>query len=213
MKNLIFSIICSVVMIPLALFAQDEKTTPIVTNLTQKIQKSSGIKADFIMTYYDAKDKKQNSISGKLKIKGDSYMVDMSTHKIYCDGNDVINYLVSDKEIQLSKYNKNDLLSPSQLFSMNLQANFTYKFISNTLFTGKKVTVIEFTPKKSNKTIKNMHLFVDENNNVLGGKFFDNKGGYYYYTLANINMNSNLKTSDFTFNYKALAGVEIIDLR
>lgn len=213
MKHLIISIIFIVSFIPHILFAQDKITTPIVTNLTQKIQNSTGIKADFIMTYFDAKNKKQNSISGKLKIKGESYMVDMNSHKIYCDGKDVLNYLVSDKEIQLSKYNSNDLLSPSQLFSLNLQANFTYKFISNTLFTGKKVTVIEFTPKKSNKTIKNMHLFVDNNNNVLGGKFFDNKGGYYYYTLANVNMNSNLKPSDFTFNYKALAGVEIIDLR
>lgn len=213
MKNVFLTILFSISIFPLTINAQDAKSTPIVTNLTEKIQKSTGVKADFIMTYYDAKNVKQNTISGKLKIKGDSYMVDMNSHKIYCDGNDVINYLVADKEIQLSKYNKNDLLSPSQLFSASLQSNFTYKYFSKTLFAGKNVSVIEFTPKKSNKTIKNMHLFVDEKNNVLGGKFFDNKGGYYYYTLANINMNSNLKASEFTLNYKAIAGVEIIDLR
>lgn len=194
-------------------FSQDQKSTPIVNKLTSKIQNSSGVKGEFIMSYYDAKNVKKNSIKGNLKIKGDSYMIDMSTHRIYCDGKDIINYLISSNEIQLSKYNANDLLSPSQLFSANLQSNFSYKYFSQTLFAGKKVSVIEFTPKKTNKTMKNMHLFVDDNNNILGGKLFDNKGGYYYYTLRNINMNANLKPSEFTLNYKALGGVEIIDLR
>jgi len=194
--------------------AQDAKSTPIVNTLTSKIQTSSGIKADFIMSYYDAKNVKKNTMSGKFKIKGESYAIDMSSHKIYCDGRDVINYLVNSKEVQLSKYNSNDLLSPYQLFNSQLQHNYKYKYLSSTLFSGKAVDVIEFTPAKENKSIKSMHLFVDsKTNTIIGGKLFDKKGGYYYYTLNNVQMNASLKASDFTFNYKALSGVEVVDLR
>lgn len=194
--------------------AQDSKSTPIVNTISSKIKSSTGIRAKFVMSYYDSKNVKKSSVNGQLKIKGDSYAIEMSTHKIYCDGNDVINYLVNSKEVQLSKYNRNDLLTPTQLFNAQLQSNFKYKYISSTTVSGKSVNVIEFTPIKSNKSVKNMHLFVDASSNtIIGGKLFDNKGGYYYYTLSDVNMNSSLKPSDFSFNYKALNGVEVVDLR
>lgn len=194
--------------------AQDSRSTPIVNSITQKIKASAGIKANFVMTYYDAKNVKKTSLSGQLKIKGDSYVVDMPSHRIFCNGDDVINYLVSNKEIQLSKYNKNDLLSPTQLFNAQLSTNFTYKYYSSTTLAGKKVDVIELLPKKPNKSLTSLHLYVESaTKNIIGGKLFDKNGGHYYYTLSSVNMNSPISASEFNFNYKALSGVEIVDLR
>lgn len=212
-KVVIYSLLTLGVFTTNEITAQDSKSTPIISQVSQNISKSSGIQTDFVMTYYDNKNTKKQSMSGKLKMKGDSYVVNMNNHKIYCDGQTVINYLVNNKEVQLSKFNRNDLLSPSQLFSANFGTNFSYKYFSSTTLNGKNVSVIEFVPKRSNKSVKKMHLFIDQTNKVIGGKLFDSAGGYYYYTLSNTNMNAKTSANEFTLNYKALAGVEVIDLR
>ncbi len=197
------------------LYAQDEKSTPIIQKLNAKLDKANTIKAEFTTLYNSAKGVTKSKISGKLTIKGDKYIIDMGSHRIYNNGKEVFTYLVDAKEVQISKYNPtSDPISPASLFSGDFTKGFNYKYIGEKTIGSRKVHQIELTPQKPNKSYVRLVFFIDEANyEISGGNVYEKNGNFYTIAISGLNMKANVPDNEFTLDTKMLKGVEVIYLK
>jgi len=70
------------------------------------------------------------------------------------------------------------------------------------------------TPFDKSKPYFKIKLFIEKaTSNIAKAKVFDKNGNRYTYFVSNFTPNPNLPDLFFTFDQKAYAGVEVIDLR
>lgn len=195
--------------------AQDAKSTPIIQKLNDKLKSSKAIKAKFFTLYNNAKGETRSKFEGELTIKGNKYIIDMGSHKIYNNGTQVFTHLVNAKEVQVAKYNPDsDPISPATLFSGDFISGHTYTYLAEKTIAGRKVHQIELTPKKANKSYVRLELFIDvATSQMSGGNLFEKNGNYYSISITNLNANAQVSDSDFTLDVKGMAGVEVIYLK
>lgn len=195
--------------------AQDAKSTPVIQKLNEKLKSSTGIKANFFTLYNNAKGETRSKFTGELTIKGDKYIIDMGSHKIYNNGAQVFTYLVNAKEVQITTYKpETDPISPATLFSGDFISNHTYSYLGEKTIAGRQVHHIELKPKKANKSYVRLELFVDAvTSEMSGGNLYEKNGNFYSISITKLNSNAKIPDAAFTLDVKGLAGVEVIHLK
>lgn len=196
-------------------YAQDEQSAPIIKKLNDKLNGAKSIKSNFTTLYNNSKGVTKSTFSGQLTIKGNMYIIDMGSHKIYNNGNQIYTYLVDAKEVQVSKYDPNaDPISPASLFSGDFTKGFDYKYIGEKTISKRKVHQIELKPQKPNKAYVRLVLFIDvATSEISGGNVYEKNGNYYTIAITGLNMKANVPDKEFTLDTKSLQGVEVIHLK
>ncbi|OFY71937.1 MAG: hypothetical protein A3G23_05295 [Bacteroidetes bacterium RIFCSPLOWO2_12_FULL_37_12] len=153
--------------------------------------------------------------NGKVFMMGNKYVIELSGQKIINDGTDLFVYIKSQKEMNISKYEKDDdEITPSNLFTF-YNKNFKYIFVEELKEHGSITEIIELTPKDHKRNIFKIRLFIDKKKKLINSaQLFDRNGSIYNYTLTDFSLNPpELNDAFFSFDKSKYPGVHIEDLR
>ncbi len=214
-KILSLTMLALATIISTSTYAVDAKAKAVLDKVSAKVKSAKSLKANFSLTINDAKGKARDTKKGTFLMKGNKYRVNMGGQEIICDAKNVWTYLKDNKEVQVAKFNPAEqTISPSKLFSGSFEQEYNYRYVSEKTVAGKKVDVIELTPKNKAKGFNRVELYVDKAGSMIsGGNVYEKSGNYYSYSISGVSTNTAIADTEFTFDSKKHPGVEVIDLR
>ncbi len=192
----------------------DAKAKGILEATSKKVGSLKSLKANFSLKLAGGNGKVRESRKGSFTMKGQKYHVSLPGQEIICDGKTVWTYMKDGNEVQVSNYNPSEqTVSPTKLFSNFYDKEYKYKYIGARTVSGKPCDIVEMVPVNSGKQFSKVELAVDKGNNIVGGNVWEKNGNQYQYEVSGYTPNAAVSDAEFTFNPKAHAGVEVVDLR
>ena len=192
----------------------DEESTNVLKELQKKISAYKDISISFTFRS-EKKDKFIDEIKGTSLIKGEKYVLKTDQQQIYCNGISVWSYLPEQKEVTVSKYDKDDdsqMMNPLKMIQ-GYEKSYKSNFIRETVEKGVLIQIIDLTPLKPSSYYK-IRLTLDKNKKqIISVTVYEKDGMQYTYIVNRFEVNKNLSDEQFVFDISKHSGVEVIDMR
>lgn len=167
---------------------------------------------DFKLQVFYADSPDIASQMGSLLVaEGDKFVLDIAGIKFYSDGVDMWQYNVEQKQVLIKAVEDlSSQLHPSELLFKYL--NCDAKEMSEGEFGGKKLWVLKLDPSKYAGQFTQMEVWLNQKDFSPVRLFtVDPSGNGSWYNIVNLKVIK--KVSDSDFKYKAVPGVDEIDMR
>ncbi len=212
MKKLVLLLV--LVFVGGTIFSQTSKS--ILNKLSEKTKGYSSIYAEYESTMVSKINDLKENQSGKIKIQGDKYNLELGKYNIITNGEDIWSYSSSDNECTLDNVEdmEDDVLDPSKLFTI-WEKDFKHSLKGEVEVNGVKAYEIYLFPLNANDTpYHTVKLYIDKAKmEIVKIEMNGRDGTDYIYTVKNFQPNYPMQPSDFIFDASAHPGVEIIDNR
>jgi outer membrane lipoprotein-sorting protein len=202
----------------ISLAQQDPQAKKILDDFSKKTKSYKSFKADFTITADNRQNNEKTDNKGSIIMKGDKYRMKINDNEIFYDGKDIYNYSSESNEVSISKQDnsKSDetlLNDPSKLFHLYTK-NYKYRYLGETKVGDANCYEIDLYPSDLKKKYSIVKMIISQDKLELKTvKLIMKSGLNYILTIDSFNNNAEAKDSDFIFNTKAHAGVEVVDLR
>lgn len=202
-------------------FAQKDKDA---LEVLKKVEKR-GLAHKSILTSVDYKlenpeEKNNETLNGKLLMKGNKFKFTIDQTETYCDGKTKWVYLIESDEVNVSNVVQADDLDPEEQFINNplsifsfYKKDFKYVLKGKEKIDTKNSTVIDLTPENLKKPYFKIRLWILDNYDIYAIKYFQKDGIRINLFFKDFKTNIKAENSDFIFDKKKYPNVEIIDLR
>jgi len=199
---------------PKATQQSDPKATQILNGVSANYKALKAVKADFTVKVENGANSTKDVQTGTIYVKGNKYKVQLKNQEITSDNSTVWTYLKDANEVQVNNYDPDEnTITPSQIFTI-YEKDFFYAFVEEKKVNGKVIQFIELTPHDKSKPYFKIRLGIDKvAKAVQSAVVFDKNGNRYTYEIKAFTPNPNIADTFFTFDTKAHAGVEVVDLR
>lgn len=191
---------------------EDAKAKEILDKLSAKTKSYSTIKADFQYSLVNKTEGLNETQSGKIEIKGNSYLLNIQGQDIISDGKTIWTHLKESEEVQINSVSEDDEdgISPNKIFTL-YETGFKYKFVDD----KNNIQTINLYPKDAeSKPFHRITLMIDKTKNQISEvAIFGKDGTNTTYKIKSFTPNSAIPDSHFTFNKSKHPNTEIIDLR
>lgn len=191
---------------------EDAKAKGILDKLSAKTKSYSTIKADFQYTMVNKSEGLNESQSGKIEIKGNSYLLTIQGQDIISDGKTIWTHIKESEEVQINNVSEEDDegVSPNKIFTM-YETGFKYKFVEE----KNNIQTINLYPKNpESKAYHRISLMIDKvKQEITEITMFGKDGTQSNYKIKSFTPNTAISDTHFTFNKSKYPNVEIIDLR
>ncbi len=198
---------------------KDKKARKILDQLSEKNKQYETITAEFSSRMVNEKDDVNMDQEGKLRIKGEMFMLDLGDQKVYSDGQNQWTFLEQDNEVHIDSArkeaeNESELVRPSDLFTI-WESGFKYQYKGEEVENGQTFHTIELFPTDpSEKAYHTIILTVNGDKMTISKLHVKGKYGTdYIYEVKDFQTDLAYQKSDFRFNEQDHPGVEVIDLR
>ena len=192
----------------------DEESATILKELQKKIAAYKDISMSFTLRT-EKKEKFIDEIKGTTLIKNDKYVLKTEQQQLFCDGNTLWNYLPEQKEVTVSKYDKEDdsqMMNPLKMIQ-EYEKLYKSNFVKETIEKNIVIQIIDLTPLKQSPYYK-IRLILDKNKKQIQQLTAHEKDGTQYtYIIDKFVVNQNLADGQFVFDFSKYSGVEVIDIR
>ena len=110
---------------------EDAKAKGILDKLSAKTKSYSTIKAEFQYSMINKADGVNETQSGKIDIKGDSYLLTIQGQDIISNGKTIWTHIKESEEVQINSVDEDEEggISPNKIFTL-YESGFKYKFVS-----------------------------------------------------------------------------------
>lgn len=213
MKKLSLIVLSSI--ISLGSFAQevDAKAKAILDKLSAKTKSYTTIKAEFQYSISNKSEGINDSQTGKIQIKGDSYFLSIQGQDVISNGKGIWTVIKESEEIQINDLpdeDEEDYISPNKIFTL-YEVGFKYKFVKE----ENGIQIINLYPKAAEeKSFHRVVLFINKaKNQITKVKVYGKDGSIFTYKIKVFTPNQSISDSQFTFNKANYTGYDIIDLR
>lgn len=199
----------------------DAKAKAILDQLAQKTKTFMTIQADFVLENEKQLTNKETKVTdsqeGKIKIKGNKYVLEIKGQTIICDSKTQWTYIKESNEVQVNNApdpNATDNINPVNIFTI-YEKGYKYKYENEITVNGAKADVVSLFPldpdKRSYHTIR---LTIDKvKKQILHVKIMNKNGTFTNIAVKNFISNKEIADATFTFNKADYKGVEVVDLR
>ncbi len=211
-----FSLVC-VLMICIAILpakAQgDAKAKAVLDNMSKKVKSLKTLKANFEFKITGGKVKE--SKKGNISVKGEKYHVELGSQEIICDNKTIWTYNKDAKEVQVNNFNPAEQsMSPAKFLTNSYEKDYKYTYKGEKKEKGKTLDFIELTPNDKNSKASKVELMVDKATSIVSsGTIYEKNGNKIEYFIKDFKSDTNIPDTYFTWDSKAHAGVEVVDLR
>ena len=215
-KILLISAYALCYMITPAQAQNDPKAKTVLDAVTKKVNSLKSLKANFTINLSGGKGSKVNDTKkGTITLKGQKYHVTLNGQEIICDNKTVWTYTKDAKEVQITNYNPTEqTMSPAKLLTNFYDKEYRYSYKGEKKENGKTYDAIELLPLDNSKKYSKIELMVDKGTTMIaGGNITEKNGNKVHYTVSNVVANPNVPDTEFAWDAKSHAGVEVVDLR
>ena len=201
-------------------FAQSEEKTEkkareILKKVSAKFKSFKSLKATFIITIENQKDKSSDVQKGTIQLKGDKYRLDVAQQDIVSDGKTIWTYMKDANEIQVNNASKDtNTITPANFLTL-YEKGFLFKFTGEEKEKGMVYQLVELVPvDPKKKSVVKVKLKISKKDQmVYSARLIDRSGTVVTYNVEKFTPEAATSDSIFTFNTKNYPGAEIIDLR
>ena len=194
---------------PFFIFAQNNKAKIILDELSKKTKSYSSIKAKFTNTFSSTITDLNESQSGTIYLKDNSYKLELESQIIISDGETNWIYLIDEEEVNITEIDdEENELNPSKILTI-YEDGYNYKFIKE----DSNVYQINLFPKEISPFSK-VELFINKNKMQISSFIMiDKQGSHYKYVIDSFETNIELYNDFFIFKTTEYPNIDIIDLR
>ncbi len=191
---------------------EDTKAKEILDKLSAKTKSYSTIKADFQYSMVNKTDGLNETQSGKIEIKGNSYLLTIQGQDIISDGKTIWTHIKESEEVQINSVSEDDEegISPNKIFTM-YETGFKYKYVDE----KNNIQTVSLYPKDAEaKAYHRISLMIDKTKQqITEVTIFGKDGTQTTYKIKSFTPNTAISDAYFTFNKSKYPNVEVIDLR
>ena len=194
---------------PFFIFAQNNKAKSILDLLSKKTKSFSSIKAEFTNTFSSTITDLNESQSGTIYLKDNSYKLELESQIIISDGETNWIYLIDEEEVNITEIDdEENELNPSKIFTI-YEEGYNYKFIKE----DSNGYQINLFPKEISPFSK-VELFINKHKMQISSFIMiDKQGSHYKYVIDSFKTNIELNNDFFIFKTSEYPDIDIIDLR
>ena len=156
----------------------DKKAESILNEVSKKYRSYKSVKATFVITVENPKDKNADKQKGTIYLKGDKYRLNVAGQDVVYDGISTWTYVKDANEVQINKAKKDDSsISPSNIFTM-YEKGWLFKFTGEQREKGMVYQLVELIPvDPKKKNIYKVKLTINKNDKfITTAKLFDKNG-------------------------------------
>lgn len=208
LRKLLIAVI-SIIFVYQANAQYDSEAKKVLDAMSGKYKKIPSFEASFTQELTNKSAKINEKVSGKIKVKGDKYALEVAGQNILNDGKIVTSYNAEINEVSISNYEKDESeITLSNVFDI-YQKGFKYILLS-TLNNG--VKVVELNPEDRNKPYHKIRMYISSKNELKSFMIFEKSGNQYTYTVNSFKK-ATISDSYFSFNKSKFPDAEVLDFR
>ena len=194
---------------------KDKKAEDILNGVSKKYKSYKSVKATFVITMENAKDKSKDVQKGTICLKGNKYKLNVAGQDVISDGKTRWTYVKDANEIQIDNQKTDEnSITPSNIFTM-YEKGFLFKFMGEQNEKGMTYQLVELIPvDPKKKNFFKVKLTINKNDKfIVSAKLFDKNGGVQTISVDKMTPDGCPDDSIYSFNQQKYPGAEIIDLR
>lgn len=219
MKKAILISIISLIAFSLSLAQTNDrsesKAREILRKVSAKFKSFKSLKATFVITIENQKDKTNDIQKGTIQLKGDKYRLNVAQQDIISDGKTVWTYMKDVNEIQVNTATRDsNSITPANFLTL-YEKGFLFKFMGEEKEKGMVYQLVELVPvDPKKKSVVKVKLKISKKDQMINSaRLIDRNGTVVTYQVEKIFPDAASSDSIFTFNTQNYPGAEIIDLR
>ena len=190
----------------------DPAANTILDRFSTKAANAPSVSLKFKLIIDDLAEKKSDTLTGSVIISKNSYKLEIPNNIIWFDGTTSWSYLIAEKEVVITKPDKNDNSfqnNPSGIFTMHKNGYKTRLIEENSVS-----WTIDLYPEDLKSDLIRVRLTIGKNLNDLKKIEYRRKDGIVINILTNeYNLNIRPEQNLFVFEREKYRGVDIIDMR
>ena len=208
MQRLTFSLLSLVLLLQVK--AQyDPQALQVLDAMSNKYRQVEAFKAEFSQQLINESAGLDETISGRIAVKGGMFVLDVAGQRIFNNGTDVFSYNPEIKEVTISPYDPEDQeINLGNVYDL-YKKGFKYN-LAETTPEGDRI--IELDPESRDKSYFKIKMNINAKDELNSFTVFERTGNKYTY-LINAFMPADLPDSHFTFDVSKYPNVEVIDFR
>lgn len=186
----------------------------LLDKLSEKTKSYETVEVAFSFLVTNKEQDIREERKGKLKMKGEKYVLEMDSLFIVCNGKQVTSYSREMNEAQVIPVDEldEDALTPESMFTI-YEEGFKSRIREEKVEDGRKITVVDLyplEPKEKDYTI--VRLDIDEEKmRITRAVVIGKNGTLYSYTIHQFKPNGPLSEAEFEFNESDFPGVTVIE--
>jgi len=193
----------------------DKKAEEILKNVTTKYKSYKSVKATFIITVENPKEKTRDVQKGTIYLKGNKYKLEIAGQDIVSDGKTRWTFVKDANEVQIDNV-KNDesSITPFNIFTM-YEKGWMFKFTGEQTEKGMVYQLVELIPvDPKKKNIFKVKLSINKNDRfVTTARVYNKNGSIQTISVDQMSPDAAADESLFTYSSTRYPGAEVIDLR
>lgn len=211
MKKMLY--IFFLMVFPIAAAGQnDPKAVSILDNFSSAISAAPSVSMKFLMITDDQMEKSSDTISGAILLSRDRYKLDLQNNIIWYDGRDSWSYLPYEKEVTITRPDKNDNSfesRPSSIFTMYKKG---YK--SRLVEEKRDSYLIDLYPEEIKSELIRVRMTIKKPSlDLLSFEYKRRDGITITLLVQDYNLKQQTDPGMFRFNPEKYRDLEIIDMR
>jgi outer membrane lipoprotein carrier protein len=190
--------------VPQALAQSD--SNDVLNRLRVAYSSMDALRADFTQSVGSS------SMEGTITLQGDKYRIETSDQVLVTDGNTAWAYTRDDNQVLINDYIEDVTAFAPSAFFTRYPDRFDIRVTDSETIRGARHDVLQLTPRTPDPNVREIRLFVRASDSLPARlRLVDSNGTVLTFDLRNIERNPRLATD--TFQFRAPAGAEVVDLR
>ncbi len=193
----------------------DKKADDILHGVSSKYKSYKSVKATFVITVENTKDKINDVQKGTIFLKGNKYKLEVAGQDIISDGKTRWTYVKDANEVQIDNIKTDEnSITPSNIFTM-YEKGWLFKFTGEQTEKGMVYQLVELVPiDPKKKNIFKVKLTINKNDKFIStAKVFNKNGSIQTISVDKLTPDAATSDSLFSFSVVKYPGAEVIDLR
>lgn len=187
----------------------DPEALTVLDAMSANYKKIEAFTAEFSQKLTNESAQLDETISGKVSVKGEKFVLDVAGQKIFNNGTDVYTYNAEVNEVTVATNDPDDAeISINNVYDL-YKKGFKYALMS-TMSNGDRI--IELDPESRDKSYFKIRMVINSKDELKAFTVFERTGNKYLYSINSFTPTS-LSDAYFTFDASKYPNVEVIDFR
>jgi outer membrane lipoprotein carrier protein len=212
MRHIFLSILIGLFVITGVAGQSEQEAVRILDSFSAKAKAAPSVSMKFDVVIVNQPEKTTDTLSGSLMFSGNRYRLELPDNTIFFNGETSWSYLPAEKEVTITKPDKNEddsfMSDPSAIFSMykNGYKNRLVEERSNSY-------IIDLYPENVKDEIIRIRLVISRQLEPVSVEYKRRDGITSTLYVRNYDLTQKPSPDSFTFQKEKYKGVEVIDMR
>jgi outer membrane lipoprotein carrier protein len=180
-----------------ALAQYDPDAKAVLDAMSANYRKATAFSANFSQQIVNKNAGLDETLSGKITVKGNKYKLEVSEQEVYNNGKEVWAYSPENLEVTVSKYDPaEEEITLSNVYDL-YKKGFKYSLVS---IQPNGDRIVELGPEDRSKTYFKIRMVINSGNELKNFTVFEKSGNNYTYTVENYKALTAVADATFIFD-------------